>query len=149
MSNAAELDMSNSDDTTATPAVDWESRSISSLTTVLVSNKVTPTSMADYVPHEPHEKDVDSMTASNVPSSTTPRQPFDPINNCAETGVSSFSTEEIELDSDLEQERAELAAAIAELREKQRSRNRKKRARCTASQKDHPDDSLSPGPSYP
>ena len=52
-----------------TPAADWESRSISSLTTVHVSNtthKVTPASMADnFVPPDPNEVSVSVVLSAN------------------------------------------------------------------------------------
>ena len=61
-----QVDMSNRE--ASTPAVDWESKSVSSLTTVLVSNKVTPAS--DTMMGE----DIGTFDASEVPSATAPSQ---------------------------------------------------------------------------
>ena len=60
--------MSNSEATTPA-ATDWETRSVSSLTTALVSNtthKVTPASMADnFVPPDPNEVSVSVVLSAN------------------------------------------------------------------------------------
>jgi hypothetical protein len=132
--------MSNSETTTAkaTPDVDWDSRSISSLTTVVASNKVTPASMGDIVPHDANERDVDSLSISTLPSSTTPRRTDDWISTAAglpvgtiqdpgvETGDFSISFEEFEWDSELEQEQAALREQEEAAREQEEAAREKR-----------------------
>ena len=119
-----------------------DSKSISSLTTVRASNKVSPEDTMnppDQVSHNEDERDADTISVSHDPSSTInlPNEVF----GAEETVSSSLSGTEEALDEDLQAPvdalRAALAAAEAEAREKQRKRKRKKHQKEVSEQDVH------------
>lgn len=109
---------------------DLDAKSISSLTTVQASNKVTPGSTMANVSHNEEEKSVGSFTASAEPSGPADPQLFDPppvqhaFADPNGDEPSGLTESEEELDPDLQ---AEVQAIILEAREKAREKQRLRR----------------------
>jgi len=127
----------------AVSSMDCDSRSISSLTTIVASNKVSP-DMTDKIPYKDDERDVSTLTASKEPDdSMNPNSVFDgtPLE---EQSLSSLSNDDGTLDPDLQAEvdaaREAAKAANEKARKEQRKRNLKRQGMGDVKKKPRNDD---------